>query len=42
MRYNNGKMKRILGLEPRSLEETMRDSLAYYQTVPDKTFNAAM
>ncbi|VDC00846.1 unnamed protein product [Peniophora sp. CBMAI 1063] len=42
MRYNNEKMKRILGLQPRSLEETMRDSLAYYKTVPDKTFSAAM
>ncbi|KZV64905.1 NAD(P)-binding protein [Peniophora sp. CONT] len=41
-RYNNEKMKRILGLKPRPLEETMRDSLAFYKTVPDKTFNSAM
>ncbi|KZV66777.1 D-lactaldehyde dehydrogenase [Peniophora sp. CONT] len=35
-RYNNEKMKRVLGLEPRSLEETMRDSLEFYNTIPDK------
>ncbi|VDC00845.1 unnamed protein product [Peniophora sp. CBMAI 1063] len=41
-RYNNDKMKRVLGLQPRSLEETVRDSLEFYKTVADKTFNAAM
>ena len=34
-RYNNEKMKRVLELKTRSLEETMRDSLEFYKTVPE-------
>ncbi|VDB84652.1 unnamed protein product [Peniophora sp. CBMAI 1063] len=33
-RYNNEKMKRVLGLNPRPLEETIRDSLEFYKTIP--------
>ena len=35
--YNNEKMKRVLELKTRSLEETMRDSLEFYKTVPAQT-----
>ena len=32
--YNNEKMKRVLELKTRSLEETMRDSLEFYKSIP--------
>ncbi|KZV66778.1 D-lactaldehyde dehydrogenase [Peniophora sp. CONT] len=32
--FDTSKMRRVLGLEPRSLEETIRDSLAFFRTVP--------